>query len=145
MEERKEAFIIKRNEYESGILNIEDKTIRIEKAIIAQNDIQMNKNENEGSKTWESISINLLLNQKNSVLKDYKIRTNLINLIVDKSIENEINGIVIDLKNFDTGSIQRFMIELAPKLREIGINTCIVLENNMNKNDYINIVDYIVE
>ena len=37
------------------------------------------------------------------------------------------------------------MIELTPKLREIGITTCLVLNNDMEEKDYINIVDYIVE
>lgn len=145
MEKRGEAFIINKNQYEIGTLNIGDKTIKIQKAIIIQNDIQINKSVNENSKTWVSISNNLLLNQTNNVLKDYKARTNLIDLIVDKSIENEINGIVIDFKDFDTESINRFIIELTPKLREIGISTCLVLQNDLNKNDYINIVDYIVE
>ena len=66
------------------------------------------------------------------MLGDYKSRTKLIDAIVSKSIENNINGVSIDFKEIDSNNMMRFIIELAPKLREIGITTCIVLNNNMN-------------
>lgn len=145
MEERKEAITISRADYESRLLSIDNKNIKIKNAIINQNNIEITKDLNNEEKIWVSIPNNLLLNQTNNALKDYKIRTNLIDLIVNKSIESEINGIVIDFKDIQTEIMQRFIIELTPKLREIGISTCIVLNNNIKKDDYINIVDYIVE
>ena len=69
----------------------------------------------------------------------------MIDEIVSKAIENDINGISIDFKEVDTNNMIRFIIEIAPKLREIGITSCIVLNNNINVQDYIDIVDYIVE
>lgn len=145
MEERKEAITISRADYESRLLSVDNKNIKIKNAIINQNNIEITKDLNNEEKIWVSIPNNLLLNQTNNALKDYKIRTNLIDLIVNKSIESEINGIVIDFKDIQTEIMQRFIIELTPKLREIGISTCIVLNNNIKKDDYINIVDYIVE
>lgn len=145
MEERKEAITISRADYERKLFSIDGKNIKIKNAIINQNNIEITKDLNNGEKIWVSIPNSLLLNQTNNALKDYKIRTNLIDLIVNKSIESEINGVVIDFKDIQTEIMQRFVIELTPKLREIGISTCIVSNNNIKKDDYINIVDYIVE
>ena len=145
MEERKEAITISRADYERKLFSIDGKNIKIKNAIINQNNIEFNKDLNNGEKIWVSIPNSLLLNQTNNALKDYKIRTNLIDLIVNKSIESEINGVVIDFKDIQTEVMQRFVIELTPKLREIGLSTCIVSNNSIKKDDYINIVDYIVE
>ena len=41
--------------------------------------------------------------------------------------------------------MKRFLIELSPKLREIGISTCLVINDNLEEKDYISIVDYIVK
>ena len=61
-------------------------------------------------------------------------------------VDGEVKGLIIDLRDMQNSeSIVRLAIELAPKLRELGISTGIVLNDNMNKQDYINIVDYIVE
>ena len=84
----------------------------------------------------------------NSILKEYKTRTNVINTIVNEVIGNNVNGVIIDFDNIEDDEkevVKRFMIELTPKLREIGIDTCIVLNKNIEKNDYINVVDYIIE
>lgn len=145
MEERKEAIIISRTDYERRLFSIDNKNIKIKNAIINQNNIEITQDLSNQEKIWVSISNSLLLNQTNNALKDYKTRTNLIDLIVNKCVESEINGIVIDFKDIQTEVMQRFIIELTPKLREIGISTCIVLNNNIRKDDYINIVDYIVE
>ena len=80
------------------------------------------------------------------ILEDYKLRTTLIDLIVKTAIENNINGVSIDFNEIDDKeSMSRFIIECTPKLREVGISTCIVLNENIEEQDYINIVDYIVE
>lgn len=96
-------------------------------------------------KSWVEISNKTLEKQSNTLLGDYKSRTKLIDAIVSRTIEKDINGISIDFREVDSNNMVRFIIELAPKLREIGINTCIVLNDGMNKQDYIKIVDYIVE
>lgn len=104
---------------------------------------------NEEYKIWSIIS-NQSLNQENEILRqilnDYKSRTTFIDLIVKKAIKNNINGISVEIVGIeDKEGIKRFVIELAPKLREIGITTCVVLNENIQEQDYINIVDYIVE
>lgn len=154
MKAREEAETISMDEYKNKQFDItkenETKKINIETVFsISESNIEISEEfekQEENHKTWVSISNKLLEKQTNSILEDYKSRTNLINIIVDKAIKNNINGVVIDfngIENKDT--MLRFVIELAPKLREIGITTSIVLNENIEKNDYKNIVDYIIE
>ena len=154
MMERGLAVKINRDSYYSKSFEIADKAET--KRVILENlfsitsdDIEVserNDTEDSNSKIWVSVSNEKLKDQTNEVLQDYKLRTNLIDLIVKKSIEQNVNGISIDFNDIQNrDSMIRFMIELAPKLREVGINTCVVLNQNIEEQDYINIVDYIVE
>lgn len=154
MKAREEAETISMDEYKSKQFDItkenETKKINIETVFsISENNIEISEEfekQEENHKTWVSISNKLLEKQTNSILEDYKSRTNLINIIVDKAIKNNINGVAIDFNGIENkDSMLRFVIELAPKLREIGITTSIVLNENIEKNDYKNIVDYIIE
>ena len=65
---------------------------------------------------------------------------------MDKVIENDISGIVVDFNGIENKEgMLRFIIELTPRLREVGVNTSIVLNENIEKDNYTNIVDYIIE
>lgn len=154
MQERNEAIKIQRSDYENKLFEISDDTGA--KKIILKNIFNISKdnvevseeidNEDESYKVWATISNKALESQTNGILQDYKSRTTLIDTIVSKAIENNINGISIDFTGIeDKESMIRFAIECAPKLREVGISTCIVLNQNVEEQDYINIVDYIVE
>ena len=154
MLERGEATKIPKDEYSNKTFQIQGKKVVIKNVFnINQSDIQVSNDSNtnnEKQKMWALISNSSVENQGNEILKgilnDYKTRTTFIDLIVKKAIENDINGICIDFTGIeDKESMKRFVIESAPKLREIGISTCIVLNENVEKQDYINIVDYIVE
>ena len=155
MEERGEALYISKNDYER-------KTFKIindlgTKNVIVKDVFNINNNEDvqiigetDGeeidNKIWIAISNKSLESQSKEIIKDYKLRTNLIDLIVKRSIENNVNGVSIEFTEIeDKESMKRFVIECAPKLREAGISTCIVLNENIEKQDYINLVDYIVE
>lgn len=109
-------------------------------------DIEDNKVETSGSdKLWAEISNANIENQANILLNDYNARTTLIDIIVNQAINNNIKGISINFSNIENEEdFRRFVIELSPKLREVGITTCVVLNKNIQENDYINIVDYIV-
>lgn len=97
-------------------------------------------------KNWAEISSDLSQSQIDTILSDYKFRTELIDTIIENVLENNINGIVINFdKNEQKDNTLRFAIEIAPKLREFGISTGIVLNENVKKDDYINIADYIIE
>ena len=148
------ATRIPKDLYETGKFDISGET-GVKKVIlknifsIDNGSIEVNDNiieeVEEEYKLWVEISNKSLETQSNTLLGDYKSRTKLIDEIVSKAIENDINGISIDFKEVDTNNMIRFIIEIAPKLREIGITSCIVLNNNINVQDYIDIVDYIVE
>ena len=151
---REEAIRISKNDYYNKNFTIsENETIKkiSLKSIysININDIEVSEsidNDEKESKTWMAVTNKLLKNQTDSILQDYKLRTNLIDIIMKKAIQNDIKGISIDFTEIQNKeNILRFVIECTPKFRESGISTCIVLNNNMEENDYINIVDYIVE
>ena len=85
---------------------------------------------------WANLSI------ENVDLSSYSNRTKIIKNITSISLKNEIDGInVILTENED---IERFVIELAPKLREIGIITNIVTKPDVNQSIYTDIVNYII-
>lgn len=154
MQKRGEAIKIQKNDYDNKYFEISDNNIT--KKVTVRNIFNINKNNVEVSeeinnsesdnKVWASITNKSLESRTNDLLKDYKLRTTLIDLIVKKAIENNINGISIEFTEIeDKESMRRFVIECVPKLREVGISTCIVLNDNIEEQDYINIVDYIVE
>lgn len=148
MQARGEATKISKSDYNSGKFTVLNNKVII-KDIFNSDDNELQV-QTQGSKLWAPISNNSIANQGNELLEnillDYKSRTTFIDLIVKKSIENNINGISINFTGIENKEIlKRFVIECAPKLREIGISTCVVLNENLDEQDYINIVDYIVE
>lgn len=156
MQKNEKAETISIENYRNGsfdlIKNNNIKKINIKTVFnIKANKIEIKYNSEDtqsDSKIWVCISNKLLEEQINLILKEYKTRTNIINTIVNEVIENNVNGVIIDFDNIEDNEkevVKRFMIELTPKLREIGIDTCIVLNKNIEKNDYMNIVDYIIE
>ena len=148
MKERGEAVSISKDSYNKGTFNISNNKV-IVKDIFSNNESNVQITEGT-NKLWAPISNDLITSEGNQllegILKDYKARTTFIDLIVKKAIDDNINGITIDIKGIkDKEILKRFVIECSPKLREIGISTCVVLNENIDKQDYINIVDYIVE
>lgn len=155
MPERKEAQKISYADYESKkfeILNSsETKEQIILKTVLNINgdiieSVQDSDINFETYKIWASITNKDEVEEAEKILGDYKTRTELTNKILSKMVEGEVKGLIIDLRHMQNReNAVRFVIELAPKLRELGISTGVVLHDNMNKQDYINIVDYIVE
>ncbi len=142
MAERGEAIKIQKSDYDKKSFNISD-SIGTKNIIVKDT---FGPNEDKENRVWVSISNNEIANQINELIKDYKFRTELINLIVNKAVENNTNGICIEFTDTnDKENIKRFIIEMTPKLREIGVTTTIVINQNIDKQDYINVVDYIVE
>ena len=146
---RGEAINISKEEYSNKTFTIQENNI-ILKDIFTTNQEDKDFSNDKGLKIWAPISNQAIESQGNKILNDilsdYKARTNFIDLIVKKAIENNINGIVIDFNEIqDKDSLNRFVVELAPKLREIGIDISIVINENIDKQNYISIVDYIVE
>lgn len=78
---------------------------------------------NNGYKVWPMISNNSYQETTSEILNDYKLREKLINNIVNLTLEYNIDGINIDfeyIKVEDKDMFTRFIIELAPRLKEYG-------------------------
>lgn len=76
-----------------------------------------------GYKVWPSISNNSYINTTSEIMRDYKLRQGLINRIVSAVVKYNLDGINIDFENMyaeDKSLFNRFIIELAPRLKEIG-------------------------
>lgn len=98
------------------------------------------------SKIWATISNTNLNKQSNIIMQDYKTRTLLIDNIINLAVKYNIKGININFTKIEnTQAFNRFLIELAPRLREIGITTNVILTENLNEIDYAGIVDFVIE
>lgn len=78
---------------------------------------------NNGYKVWPSISNNSYINTTSDIMRDYKLRQNLINKIVSLVVKYDLDGINIDFENMkaeDKSLFNRFIIELTPRLKEYG-------------------------
>ena len=78
---------------------------------------------NNNYKVWPTVSNNSYKNTTSEILNDYKLREKLINDIVKLAIEYNFDGINIDFENIngsDKDMLSRFIIELAPRLKEYG-------------------------
>ena len=76
-----------------------------------------------GYKVWPMISNNSWKETTSEILNDYKLREDLINNIVNLATTYDIDGINIDfeyMKEEDKDMFSRFIIELAPRLKEYG-------------------------
>lgn len=83
---------------------------------------------NNGYKIWPIVSngvaANKSLNITSNIMNDYEKRKELIENIVNKCVEYELDGINIDFENMkseDKDMYSRFIIELEPRLKEIGM------------------------
>jgi len=78
----------------------------------------------KGYKVWPFISNNGERTLTSEILNDYKLRQKLINNIVKLAIDNNFDGINIDFEYMnmsDKDMFSRFIIELAPRLKEYGM------------------------
>lgn len=76
-----------------------------------------------GYKVWPSISNNSYINTTSEIMRDYKLRQGLINRIVSIVVKYNLDGINIDfeyMKAEDKSLFNRFIIELTPRLKEMG-------------------------
>ena len=74
-------------------------------------------------KVWAIVSNNSYKTPTSEVLNDYKKRADLINKIVTMTISYNLDGVYIDFENMnesDKDVFSRFIIELAPRLKEYG-------------------------
>ena len=76
-----------------------------------------------GYKVWPSISNNSYIETTAEIMRDYDLRQDLIENIVSLVVKYDLDGINIDFENMhdeDKDLFSRFIIELKPRLNEIG-------------------------
>ncbi len=101
--------------------------------------------ESDDTAVWATISNKGLEKQSNELINNYETRTQLINNIVGFVSKYRVKGINIDFQKVeDKNSFDRFIIELAPRLRELGITTNVILNNSFEEVNFVGIVDYLV-
>ena len=77
-----------------------------------------------GYEVWAMFSNNSYKETTSQILNSYKLRTNVINDIVNLAVKYELDGINLDFENMETSDkemFSRFVIELKPKLKEAGV------------------------
>ena len=91
-----------------------------------------------GELEWEIVSLDV-------VLSDYITRTDKIDTIVNSAISNRVYGVIIDFREINNEHyFERFLIELTPRLREIGVKAGVRSAPIINNETIRNIVDYII-
>lgn len=80
---------------------------------------------NNGYKVWPMVQNagNGMMSVTSEIMNDYNKRQELISAIVKKCIQYKVDGINIDFENMkqeDKNMYSRFIIELAPRLKEVG-------------------------
>lgn len=81
-----------------------------------------------GYKVWAMVSNNSMRETTSKILNDYAKREELIEKIVNLAVKYKVDGINVDFENMnmaDKDVYSRFIIELAPRLREFGIVTSV--------------------
>ncbi len=85
-----------------------------------------------GYKVWPMVSnaeaATESLSITSEIMNSYKLRENLIESIVEKCVKYKLDGINIDFENMkqeDKDMFSRFIIELTPRLKEIGLVTSV--------------------
>lgn len=81
-----------------------------------------------GYKIWAMFSNNSMKDVTSRILNDYTSRTQLIEQIVELAVEYGLDGINVDFEYMnmaDKDVYSRFIIELAPRLREHGMVTSV--------------------
>ena len=83
-------------------------------------------------KVWPVLSNSMLnnLDAISNILSTFETRANFIDNIINELIKIDVDGIYIDFENMykeDKDNYSRFIIELAPRLKEIGMTLSVLL------------------
>lgn len=109
-----------------------------------------------GYKVWAMFSNNSMKETTSKILNDYSLREKMVERIVELAVKYNLDGINVDFEYMnmsDKDAYTRFIIELAPRLREYGIITSVDVtapdgsENwslCFDRNELAKVADYIV-
>lgn len=103
----------------------------------------MNWTKENNIQVWATLENNIEVS--NSLLT-YTDRNKVINELYRKIVEYQFSGININFEKIDdVNSFNRFIIELTPRLKELGIKVSVTKSENVDKDKLSKIVDVIVE
>ncbi len=140
MKNMRNTQLIAENTSDNSIIEVDGEKIVIrdlfkvtlEGVLIKNTDIQSN------NKIWANLELN------NVSLNKFEDRALIIKNVISLVMKNKIDGINVIVEK-DNNNIERFVIEIAPRLREIGIKTNVILSEECDENIYKNVVDYIIK
>ena len=110
----------------------------------------------QNNKVWAIVSNNGYSDTTSQIVNDYKIREKLINNIIKVVIQYNLDGINLDFENVkqeDKDMLSRFIIELAPRLKEYGKTLSVDVtapdggtdwSESYNRNKIGKVADYVV-
>ena len=102
--------------------------------------------ENSEYDIWLNVKNDLSEEEMNKLFESYAERTKLINNIVTYVAKAGVKAVNIDMSAIKTNEyFTRFIIELAPRLKDIGILTNVVKTDNLQIELINKSVDYIIE
>lgn len=103
----------------------------------------MNWTKENNVQVWATLENDIEVS--NSLLT-YTDRNKVINELYKKIVEYQFSGININFEKIDdVNSFNRFIIELTPRLKELGIKVSVTKNENVDKEKLSKIVDIIVE
>jgi len=141
LEQKPQTKVISINTSNNTQVKIDEKDIIIKDLLVLSDEGILIKNvEIENNNSNLGLWANLTMGSVN--LQTYDNRLKLIKNIVSIVLKNDIKGINVILTN-ENENISRFIIELAPRLNEMGIKTNLVTQSQ-NSEKYLGIVDYII-
>ena len=111
-----------------SLKNLNGNTIEINNNAQKGGENYINWAKENGYKIWAMFSNNSMKEVTSKILNSYELREKLIEQIVDLAIEYKLDGINVDFENMnleDKKVFSRFIIELAPRLREYNIVTSV--------------------
>lgn len=95
---------------------------------------------------WATISNKGIEKQTNEMIANYEERTKLIDTIVSLVSKYRVRGVNLDFQKVtNQDNFDRFIIELTPRLRELGITTNVVLNNSFEDAKLVGVVDYLIK
>ena len=86
----------------------------------------------ENLKVWPVLSNSMLndLDSMSNILSSFENRSNLIDNIINELVKIDVDGLYVDFEDMykdDKDNFSRFIIEIAPRLREIGMTLSVLL------------------
>lgn len=112
--------------------------------IQVQNWKELNNSKMETEK-WVVIDNEYFQKDLKYAFTNYNNRNNYINTIVETAKQNNINAIILNLDNIEENLYNRFILEIAPTLRNNNIIINVVENENIREENIVGIVDFIIK